>query len=155
MTPITPVKSKPGFIGMRSALIGSLLFAIVEAITLATNEADTMTEALRSKFSWMVLVFCIGGVLSIFPGYFGGKLLEKLSQKSNWNRRSLMILGATLGIIAVVLISLPSLYIVLAAHNYWSIKNNPAFPVYVGRLIEVVIIATMMGSWSGYLISES
>ena len=155
MTSITSMKSKAGFIGIRSALIGSLLFAIVEGITLGTNETDTMTEALSSKFSWMILVFCISSVLSILPGYLGGKLLERLSQRSNWNRRSLIILGATLGIMAVVLISLPDLLLVLAAHNYWSIKNNPAFTIYIIRLIEVIIIAGLIGSCSGFLIAKS
>jgi len=155
MTSITSIKSKAGLIGIRSALIGSLLFAIVEGITLGTNQTDTMTEVLRSKFSWMVLVFGISSLLSIIPGYLGGKTLERLCQKSNWNTRSLMIFGATLGIIAVVLISLPDLFLVLAAHNYWSIKNNPAFTIYMTRLIEVIIIAGLMGSWSSSLIAKS
>ena len=155
MTPIPSMQSKAGWIGIRSALIGSLLFAIIEAVTMGTNETDTIAEVLRSKFSWMVFVFGISSVLSILPGYLGGKILERLSQKSNWNRRSLIILGACLGIVAVVLISLPDLFLVLAAHNYWSIKNNPAFTIYIVRLTEVVIIAGLTGSWSGSLIAKS
>jgi hypothetical protein len=66
-----------------------------------------------------------------------------------------MILGATLGILAVVFISLPNLLLILAAHNYWSIKNNPAFTIYMTRLVEAMIIAGSMGIWSGSLIAKS
>ena len=155
MTTEKSTKSKAGLIGLRNALIGSLLFAIIEGISLGTNETDTMAEVIRSKFSWMVIVFCIDSVLSMVPGYLGGRFLEKLSQRSNWNRRLLRILGATIGITAVVLISLPYLLIVLAAHNYWSIINNPAFTIYMERLIEATIIAGLMGSWSSFLIANS
>lgn len=149
------MKTKAGFIGVRSALIGSLLFAIAEGIAFRIVATETTTESIRTNFLYMALFFCIGSVLSILPRYLGERKLMKLAQTSNWNRRSLMIIGATFGIAAVVLISLPYLYIVLAGHNYWSIKGNPAFPIYILRLTEAIIIAGLMGSWSGSLIANS
>ena len=62
------IQNKAGLIGIRSALIGSLLFAIVEGISLGTNENSTIAEAMRSRLSWMIFVFCISSVLSIVPG---------------------------------------------------------------------------------------
>lgn len=143
---MTSMKNKVGLIGVRSALIGSLLFAIVEGVMLRIVETYTVAEFVRFIFPRMLFIFCIGSLLSILPGYMGGRLLSKLSQRSNWNRRSLITLGATLGIVAVVIISLPYLYVVLAGHNYWSIYNNPAFTIYIIRLIEAIIIAGLMGS---------
>ncbi len=148
-------KHKGSFIGIRSAFIGSLLFAVVEGIAFGTNETDSMTEVLQSKISYMIFVFCISCVLSIIPGYLGGKFLEKLSQGSNWNRCSLILLGATFGITSVILISLPYLFFALSVHNFWRINNNPAFTVYITRLIEAMIFAGLVGSWSGFLIDRS
>ena len=148
------IKSNAGLIGVRSALIGSLLFTILEGVAYRILEPDSPTEILRTKFSMLILVFCIGSVLSAIPGYLGGRLLKKLSQRSKWTRRLLMTIGATLGIVAVVIISIPYLWIVLAAHNWWSIYNNPAFTIYIIRLVEAIIIAGLMGSWSGSLISK-
>jgi hypothetical protein len=150
------IQNKAGLIGIRSAVIGSLAFAIVEGIMLGTNGSDTFTEAFRFKFLWSIFVFCTGTVLSIVPGYLGGGILERHKQNSNLNRHSLIVLGAIMGMITVVLISLPDLlFFVLSAHNYWNIKNNPAFTIYIIRLIEVVIIAGAMGSWSASLIAKS
>jgi MFS family permease len=155
MTSTTSIKQTAGSIGVRSAFIGSLLFAVVEGISIGMNETDTTTQIISAKLLWIMTVFGVGSLLSVAPGYAGGKLLERLRRKSNWNRRSLMILGATLGVLAVVFISLPNLFLVLAAHNYWSIKNNPAFTVYLTRLVEAMIIAGFMGIWSGSLIAKS
>jgi MFS family permease len=155
MTSTTSIKQTAGSIGVRSAFIGSLLFAVVEGISIGMNETDTTTQIISAKLLWIMTVFGVGSLLSVASGYAGGKLLERLRRKNNWNRRSLMILGATLGILAVVFISLPNLFLVLAAHNYWSIKNNPAFTVYLTRLVEAMIIAGFMGIWSGSLIAKS
>jgi hypothetical protein len=148
------IQNKAGKIGIRSSLIGSLLFAIVEGITLKTDEASII-EKLINNFPWVIIVFCVSSILSLAPGYLGGRIIERLSKTINFSNLSLMILGAFLGIIAVVLISLLDLYVVLSAHNYWSINNNPAFPIYINRLTEVMIIAALMGSWSGFLIAKS
>lgn len=148
-------QSRAGWIGIRSALIGSFLFAFVEGITLKTNQVMSMMEVLRYNFPWIVFVFCVSSVLSVVPGYLGGRIIEKLKKTTNFSNSSIIAISATLGIVSVVLISFLDLFVVLAAHNYWSITNNPAFPIYVSRLIEVVIIAALMGSWSGYLISKS
>jgi|GEM_PF-5555545 len=148
------IQNKAGKIGIRSSLIGSLLFAIVEGITLKTDEASII-EKLINNFPWVIIVFCVSSILSLAPGYLGGRIIERLSKTINFSNLSLMILGAFLGIIAVVLISLLDLYVVLSAHNYWSINNNPAFPIYINRLTEVMIIAALMGGWSGFLIAKS
>src|SRR4026208_1327455 len=126
------IQNKAGKIGIRSSLIGSLLFAIVEGITLKTDEASII-EKLINNFPWVIIVFCVSSILSLAPGYLGGRIIERLSKTINFSNLSLMILGAFLGIIAVVLISLLDLYVVLSAHNYWSINNNPAFPIYINR----------------------
>jgi hypothetical protein len=149
------LQSKAGWMGFGSALIGSFLFALVEGLTLKTNQVMSIAELIRSNFSWIVFVFCGSSIFSVVPGYLGGRILERLKKTTKFGNSSLIAIGAVLGIISVVLISFLDLFVVLSAHNYWSIKNNPAFPVYVSRLIEVVIIAALMGSWSGYLISKS
>lgn len=149
------LQNRAGWIGIGSALVGSFLFAFVEGITLKTNQVMSMMEVLRYNFSWIVFVFCVSSVLSVIPGYLGGRIIEKLKKTTKFSNSSIIAISATLGIISVVLISFLDLFVVLAAHNYWSIENNPAFPIYVSRLIEVVIIAALMGSWSGYLISKS
>jgi hypothetical protein len=149
------MQSKAGLIGMGSALIGSLLFALIERISFKMEGINTIPELIRSNLSWIVLIFCVGSALSIVPGYLGGRIIARLSEESKWSRPSIVALGAVLGIIAVVLISLPYLFVVLAAHNYWSIINNPAFPIYLIRLIEAAIIAGLMGSLSSFLIAKS
>ncbi len=147
--------SKGALIGIRSSLIGSLFFAIVEGITLRPVQGYTTAESIRGNISWAVAVFCICSVLSMAPGFLGGSFLESLRQKNRWSKPSLIIMGATLRIAAVVLISLPDLLLVLVAHNLWSINNNPAFTIYISRLEEVIVIAGFMGSWSGLLIAKS
>jgi hypothetical protein len=149
------LRNKSGWIGLTAALIGSLLFAMTEGITLENNDANSLAELIRSNFSWIILIFCVSSALSIIPGYLGGRIVERLKKTTALNNLSLIAIGAVLGIVAVVLISFLDLFVVLSAHNYWSIKNNPAFPVYVRRLVEVVIIAGLMGGGSGFLIAKS
>ncbi|MFC1936363.1 hypothetical protein ACFLYP_01710 [Chloroflexota bacterium] len=145
--------NEAGKIGVRSALIGSLLFAIVDEFSLMSGEVSII-EILVNSFWWVMFVFLISSILSVIPGYLGGRIIEGLRKTRNSSKFSLMTIGAILGIIAVVLISLLDLYVVLSAHNYWSIKNNPGFPVYINRLIKASIIAALMGSWSGFLIAD-
>ena len=146
-------QNKAGKIGVRSALVGSLLFAIVGGITLKSGEVSII-EKLINNFPFVMSVFCISIIFSVFPGYLGGRILEKLSAARNFNKLSVMTIGAILGVVAVALISLLNLYVVLSAHNYWSINNNPAFPVYINRLMQASIIAALMGGWSGFLIAK-
>jgi len=151
---MSTMKNKAGLIGIKNAVIGSLLFAIVEGISFRLNEHVTTAESIHFRLLWIAFIFCISSSLSIIPGYLGGKIIERLSQKSKWSRISLMVLGAALGSIAVILISLSDLFLELSAHNYWSLNNNPAFLIYITRLAEVVIIASLMGSRSGLLITR-
>jgi hypothetical protein len=148
-------QSKAAWIAMGNTWIGSLLFAIVQGISLKIEGVNTIPESIRHNLSWIMLVFFTGSVLWIVPGYLGGILIARLSQTEKWSKPSLIVLGAVLGIIAVVLISLPYLFVILAAHDYWSVRNNPAFPIYLTRLIEAAIIAGLMGSLSGFLIAKS
>ncbi len=154
MAPRTSTKSIANLIGIRNAVIGSLLFAIVQGIKYGmSSETDAVTETIRSNFSGLVFVVCIGSVVSTVPGYFGGGLLESLRRKNNWDRRSLMIAGTALGIIIATLINLPELFLALVG------RNDPAFTEYVtrylARLVEAVVIAGLMGAWSGSLIAKS
>ncbi len=148
--------NRAGKIGLRNSLIGSLLFAIVQVIP-AVLKTDGFTPS--AKFIDVILViiafFGISSVLSAAPGYIGGKKIEKLYETGKYSNLSLTAIGSGLGIVAVVLISLPDLCVVLAAHNYWSLKNNPLFPAYITWLTEAAIIAGLMGGWSGFLIARS
>lgn len=148
-------QNKAGLVGVRSALIGSFLFAVLEVISIKSKEVQTIIELIYSNFSWGINVFIMSSILSIIPGFFGGKIIDRIKKATALSNLSIIGIGVILGVVSVVLISFLDLYIVLAAHNYWSIRNNPAFLVYVKRLIEVVIIAAFMGGWSGYLISKS
>jgi hypothetical protein len=150
----TSSKRIANLIGIRNALIGGLLFAIVQGIRLGmSSETDAMTETIRSNFSGLVFIVCISNVISIVPGYFGGGILERLRRKNDWDRRSLVIAGIALGIMAAVLINLPELLFALGG------KNDPVFTgyitQYITRLVEALIIAGLMGGWSGYLIADS
>ena len=147
-------QNKAGKIGVRSALVGSLLFTIVEGITLKSGEVS-ITGKLINNFPWVIFVFCISSIFSIIPGYLGGRIIERLSGSRNFSKLSVMTIGAILGVVAVALISLLDLFVVLSAHNYWSINNNPAFPVYINRLVQASIIAALMGGWSGFQIGKS
>ncbi len=148
--------NRAGRIGLRSSLIGSLVFTIVQVIP-AVLKTDGLTP--RAKFPDVILVilvvFCVSSILSAAPGYIGGKKIEKLYKTGKYNNLSLMTIGAGLGVIAVVLISLPDLCVVLAAHNQWSLINNPLFSTYITWLIEATVIAGLMGGWSGFLIARS
>jgi hypothetical protein len=154
MNSTTP--NRAGRIGLRSSLIGSLLFAIILVIqALVKTDGFTLSAKFIDIILAIIVLFCIGSVLSAAPGYIGGKKIEKLYRTGKYNNLSLMAIGAGMGIIAVVLISLPDLCVVLAAHNYWSLNNNPLFPTYITWLIEAAIIAGLMGSWSGFQIAKS
>lgn len=149
------IQNKAGIIGVRSALVGSLLFAMVERITLKSGEVSIIEKPLNI-FPWVIIVFSINSIFSVIPGYLGGRIIERLSGTKNFSKLSLMTIGAILGVVAVVLISLLDLFVILIGHNnYWSINNNPGIPVYINRLIQASIIAALMGSWSGFLIAKS
>lgn len=149
-------KSKAGMIGVRSALIGSLLFAIVQGLTMqGFNETDALIEVTRFELLLMGFVFCYSSLLSSIPGYFGSRFLDTPYRKGIYNRRSLMMWGAIIGVVIVAIISLPNLWLALVPHNYWSMKNNSQLLIYVFQLIQVVIIAALMGSWSGSQIAKS
>jgi hypothetical protein len=153
MTP--SLQSKAGIIGIRSSLIGSFLFSIIEKIDFTLNPSSTGNGSIDYGYllRWLIADFIIGFILSVYPGYLGGRLLSNLKMRFSSNQ--LMIFGAGMGIVSIILISLPYLFVVLSAHNWWSFNNNSLVPVYVHRLVEASIIAALMGSWSGFLISKS
>ncbi len=148
------IKNKAGWTGMRSALVGSLLFAIPEGIRLGYSQGGAIAGVLLTCLAWIAVIFYLGGVLTVPLGYFGGRIIERLYQNRHWSRGALMALGAGMGAATVTLISLPDLMLVLLFNGYLSIQNNAAFPIYLTRLAEVVAIAGLMGVWAGYSIAR-
>ena len=148
------IHNKAGFIGIRSSLIGSFLFSIVEKFNNAMDPASVSFGSIDYNYllRWLVVDFIIGFILSVFPGYFGGRILNNV--KMRFSLFLLMIFGACIGIAAVILISLQiylSFYRLIIGGAF---NNNPAVPVYFIRLTEASIIAALMGAWSGYQISK-
>jgi hypothetical protein len=146
---------KVGWIGIRSALLGSVLFIVVEVVTnIIKNAKDLKLSDLSISLIliFIMLMLCI--LLTSVPGFLGAIFIRWISITTNIPRWLLIFMGASMGISSAIVISLPYLFMVLGAHNYWSIIGNPAFPIYLYRLAIAVPIAAMMGGWSAHRISN-
>jgi hypothetical protein len=148
--------TKAGWIGIRSAIIGTFLFLMVDAVEFFIEDAaNAKSWDLISMMIWGLAFFLIGSLLSAIFGFLGGKLILWLIRKKNIKSQFSVILGTGIGVFSVVVISLPYLFLVLGAHNYWSIEHNPVFMIYLHRLVIAVIIAGLMGGWTAQIITKS
>jgi hypothetical protein len=143
-----------GQFGVRSAFIGSIVFALVDLIGIYINTyiIQHINASLNIAFyaGWLVFIVVLGSAFAYFPalllGRFLANWLDKDASQQRLSKRIAVAKGALLGVIAGVAICTPILGLEYA---FIQQSGHGDFFVFVARAIEAVIIALLAGGWTG------
>lgn len=147
-------------LGVHFALIGSVVFAIVDEISIQINShwikhIDTPPNEIKWALYWFMLVSVCGFCLAFFPARIGGGILASILYRGG-NRHKIsstrgLILGAAIGGAVSLLICLPAVAI---EYIFVTSTGHGDFYVYIFRTIEAVTIASFMGGLAGGCLSR-
>ncbi len=156
--PLKEAFRRGAILAARNALIGSALFALVDIATAVLMDLGepSLGVIFSNLLTWFLLLAAAGSIVTLIPAALGGSVLGLLilARGTIQRRQTATLVGALLGAMIVSVISLPNLYIALAAHDQWSLYNNPGIPVYVERLVVAVLIASILGGYTGRQLFE-
>jgi hypothetical protein len=130
--------------GILSALIGSLVFALanVVAIIIYTHALETWALGV------LLIVLAISVLLSILPGFYGGKWLAHLlyqdALSGSLTRKRATMKGILLGTLAGSCICIFVLFL----------YTRGDLNILIFRIISAIVIAGWMGGWAGAKLAD-
>ena len=150
-------------LGVKSALIGSVVFAFVDLAGIYVNtyiieQIDTPdgVESILFSVFWIIFVILFGIAVAYFPARFlGGFLARWLNNdygKQRLTKRIAFVKGGLVGAVAVMMICVP---ILLIQYNFIQQSGHGDFLVFIYRTVEATIIASLAGAWSGLQIETN
>lgn len=158
----TTFYAQGGRLGIKSALIGSVVFAFVDLagvyintyIIERINTAESVENIIFTAI-WVIFVILFGSALAFLPARFlGGFLARSLYDdygKHKLTKRIAVTKGAVVGAVASIMICLPILFF---HYNFIQQTGHGDFFVDIYRTVEATIIASLAGAWSGLKIEK-
>ena len=143
-------------LGIRSARLGSVVFAIADSVGIIINsylmKIDVAYDVigLAVSIGWFIFLILFGIALTYFPASYLGaslaKTLEKDFSENRLSQKSAAAKGAIFGAIAVSLVCIPLLLL-----DYVFVLNtgHGDFFVMVYRAGVAMVIASFAGAWTG------
>lgn len=142
---------------MRSAVVGSIIFALVEVIGTFINSIffqkiapSVNVLSIGFPLIWLIFVSLFGIAVTYFPARLMVGVLAKWLIADYQRRYHIKIYavlkGGMVGVITVMLICLP---ILIFQYEFIQQSGHGDFIVFIIRTIEAVIIAFLTGGWSG------
>jgi MFS family permease len=146
--------SKRGLMrGAIAALIGSMIFTLVDTAvlitTLAIHKELHLPADLNDHFVIAGVLLAFGFALSVLPGTYGGKWLARHlyreAQIGHLIKKRAMVKGTLLGILA-------GFCICVFAVTFFYYRGD--FRVLIYRIVSAIIIAGCMGGWAGAKLAD-
>jgi hypothetical protein len=142
-------------LGIKSAFIGSIVFAIVEIVTILINsywinptDSTLNTEAVWFYLLWFIAMVVGGSILAFLPALLLGALLASIlnhdTKKQVLSKNKAVIKGLLVGGTAGLIICLPIVII-----EYYSIQSGGHGDInaFLYRTLIAVVIAAGAGGW--------
>ncbi len=147
-------------LGIRFALVGSVLFAFVEVISVQINthwikHVDTPPTEIWWNLVLFILVSILGFCLVFIPARIGGivlaHILYRVKKQHPLSPIRSALIGAGIGGVAGLMICLP---IVVMNYLLVNTAGHGAPYVFIYRTGVVVVIASILGGLSGWRLSR-
>ncbi len=146
-----------GAVAAGSAIVGSVLFALIDTgIAAVRSLIDPAIGRLDSfLILWFILLAVVGSLLSLVPAIAGGcGLAFAISgRRLIRSKRAAMLVAGSVGMIIVTLTSFLDLYVMLSAHDAWTLDRT-ALLGYLLRLAIALCIAAGAGGYTARRVYE-
>ena len=144
-------------LGIKGALVGSVVFAFVDLlggyinVHLIQRRATTIsTENIVFTIIGFIILILFGSAIAYFPArLFGGflaRLFENNAGRNALTKKIAITKGAMIGAFAGITTSLP---ILIIQFNLFYQTGHGDFLVPIYRVFEATTIATLAGAWTG------
>ncbi len=146
-----------GALAAETSVVGSVLFALIDTVIAGVRSLIDPAVGRLDSFLilWFLLLAIIGSLLTLVPAIVGGCGLAFviLGRRLIRSKRSAMLLAGSVGVIIVTVISFLDLYVMLSAHDAWTLDSTALFG-YLLRLAIAMCIAAGAGGYTARHVYE-